>query len=527
MSESTVIDSGKTNNEKFSKEEEQLFSLPHPTRSFIGILISTFFLRVAFGSTTVLMPIFIWKHLGMEGWSADVSVIFVEITYALAVILSSGYFGFKSDASDARKWILFGTAAGGLILGGYGICAINWGGWIGIIPLANGLLIFGMSLYHFLHGIAGSCKVNASYGYISRFAVYETRGTRVGFYNVAVTGGRAVGIFLAGVLYDLIVQTNEKVVWLKGSNRISYSLLEVVSWKTIDFWVPGKPQQLAYLYLLFGFAIVISTVIVYFMLDKTKPVIKDEDYDVKAELLTSWRLMTNKSRRGIVLPLLGAASILGVLNNWGYLILSLESTPGQASIATVLITLFLGIPMAFWGWVADKIGRKKALNIGILGLVMLTSFIMVAFFGNYMTGGEPWNDPSSSFDIYGLYDNIWVLVLIIISVFLATSYFPAISGRLGDSSSIGLEVERHGSTMSIQQTILSISEIIGIVAGGLALVVVFSVSGVTDNFAYNIVGLLVPIVVLLIFTSIATILWPAEEDFIEQAKVRRRKKREK
>ena len=164
------------------------------------------------------------------------------------------------------------------------------------------------------------------------------------------------------------------------------------------------------------------------------------------------------------------------------------------------------------------------MNIGIIGLVMLTASIMVAFFGNFMTGGEPWNDPSSSFDIYGLYENIWVLVLIIISVFLATSYFPAISGRLGDSSSIGLEVERHGSTMSIQQTILSISEIIGIVAGGLALVVVFSISGVEDNFAYNIVGLLVPIVILLIFTSIATILWPAEEDFIKQAKVRRRRK---
>ncbi len=523
MNKNATNNSNKLTNDEISEEDDKLFSLPHPNRSFIGILISTFFLRIAFGSTTVLMPIFIFKHLGLQGWSANISVIFVEITYAIAVIFSSGYFGFKSDSSDARKWILFGTAAGGLILGGYGICALNWNGWIGIIPLTNGLLIFGMSLYHFLHGVAGSCKVNASYGYISRFSVYETRGRRVGFYNVAVTGGRAAGIFLAGILYDFIVQINESIIWLKGKNRISYSLYEIVGWKTIEFWVPGRPQHLAYLYLLFGFALVISAVFVYFMLDKTKPVIKDEDYSVKNELLTSWRLMINKSRRGIILPLLGAASIMGVLNNWGYLILSLESTPGQASIATVSITLLLGVPMAFWGWVADKIGRKKALNIGILGLIMLTTFIMVAFFGNYMTGGEPWNDPSSQFNIYGLYDNIWILVLIVLSVFLATSYFPAISGRLGDSSSIGLKEERHGSTMSIQQTILSISEIIGIVLGGLSLVVVFSISGVTDNFAYNLVGLLAPIVVLLIFTSIATLLWPAEEDFIQKAKVRRMK----
>ena len=211
MSESTVNDSKKESEVMLSKEKEQLFSLPHPRRSFIGILVSTFFLRVAFGSTTVLMPIFIWKHLGMEGWSADISVIFVEITYALAVILSSGFFGFKSDASDARKWILFGTAAGGLVLAGYGICAINWGGWIGIIPLTNGLLIFGMSLYHFLHGIAGSCKVNASYGYISRFSVYETRGTRVGFYNVATP-------FPGTPLYDSVIEKG----WLRVTDFDKY-----------------------------------------------------------------------------------------------------------------------------------------------------------------------------------------------------------------------------------------------------------------------------------------------------------------
>ena len=41
--------------------EENLYVLPRPKLSLIGILISTFFLRVAFGSTTVLMPIFIFR----------------------------------------------------------------------------------------------------------------------------------------------------------------------------------------------------------------------------------------------------------------------------------------------------------------------------------------------------------------------------------------------------------------------------------------------------------------------------------
>ena len=479
---------------------EDLFSIPHPIRSLWGILISTFFLRVAFGSTTVLMPIFIYYHLQMEGANANLSIIVVEITYAIAVIVSSGFFGFKSDATDARKWLLFGTAAGGLILAGYGFCALNWQGWIGIIPLANGLLIFGMSLFHFLHGIAGSCKVNSSYGYLSRFSVYENRGRRIGFYNVAVTGGRSVGVVLAGTLYDLIVQPQE----------------------TGTSWEPLYPQRLVYLYLLFAFAIVISAVLVYFFVDKTKSMIKDEDYNLKQELLTSWKLMTNKNRRGIVLPLLGIASIIGILNNWAFLVLSIETSPGTAGLTTIAITLAMGVPMALWGFVADKIGRRKTLWIGVTGLIFMLVCLLIAFFGNFLTGGEPWYSPTSQFNTSGFLDNIWLLILILLALFIGSAYFPAISGRLGDSSSMGLKEERHGSTMSIQQTIMSVSEIIGIVLGGLALMVVSVAFGTDTNFAYNMIGLLVPIIALLILTTIASFLWPEEGEFLEKVKVRRR-----
>ncbi len=499
--------------------EDDLYSIPHPTRSLIGIFISTFFLRVAFGSTTVLMPIYIFQHLkGMAGWGGQLSIVIVETTYAIAVIVSSGYFGFRSDTSNSKRWILMGTAAGGIILAGYGICALNWDGWIGITPLVNGLMIFGMSIYHFLHGLAGSCKVNASYGYISRFSVYETRATRIGFYNVFVTGGRAVGVILAGVLYDAIVGVTE---------------VDETTWN------PTNPHRLVYLYLIFGFAILLSAVIVYFMLDKTKSVVKEENYSIKKELLTSWRMIKDKSRRGIILPLLGTASIVGILNNWGFLVLSLESTPAKASWTTVLFTLAMGAPMALWGWLADRIGRKKTLWIGVAGLLIMSVMIGIAFFGNYLTGGNPWYDPSSQFDAGGFIqpENLWLTIILILSLIMGSAYFPAISGRLGDSSSLGVtegvdgetkELEKtaefHGATMSIQQTILSISEIIGIVVGGLALMIVYALAKTATNFAYNMIGMIVPILILLIFTTIVSFLWPAEDEFIETSKVRRRKK---
>ena len=53
-------------------DDNDLYTQKRPTLSFVGILISTFFLRVAFGSTTVLMPIYIFLHLQMEGWEAKI-----------------------------------------------------------------------------------------------------------------------------------------------------------------------------------------------------------------------------------------------------------------------------------------------------------------------------------------------------------------------------------------------------------------------------------------------------------------------
>ncbi|MHA1260384.1 MAG: hypothetical protein ACTSRO_12240, partial [Candidatus Heimdallarchaeaceae archaeon] len=225
-----------------------------------------------------------------------------------------------------------------------------------------------------------------------------------------------------------------------------------------------------------------------------------------------------------------------IINNWGFLVLAIETNPGGASLATIGITLAMGLPMALWGWVADKIGRKKTLTIGVVGIILLLFGLFFAFFTNSLTGGKPWNDPSSQFDPAGLYSNWWILLILGIAVLLGSAYFPAISGRLGDSSSVELDkktakddeiletkAEFHGSTMSIQQTIMSVSEIIGIILGGLSLIVVFAVAKTTSNFAYNIIGMLIPIVVLVIFTTIATFLWPAEEDFIKTAKVRRRR----
>jgi MFS family permease len=331
--------------------------------------------------------------------------------------------------------------------------------------------------------------------------VYENRGRRIGFYNAAVTGGRSLGVVLAGFMYNSIVRISEV-----GEGT----------------WKPEYPQRLIILYLFFAFAIVISAVFVYAMLDKTKSMIKDEDYNLKEEILTSWKLLTNKKRRGVVLPLIGVDSIVGILNNWAFLVLAIEATPGAASYVTILFTLAMGVPMVLWGWVADKIGRRKTLWIGVSGLISLTIFLVVAFLTNTLTGGNPWYDPSSQFDPYGFLSNIWLLVLLALSLIVGSAYFPAISGRLGDSSSLGFKEERHGSTMSVQQTIMSISEVIGILLGGIALGIVFSITQTKDNFAYNMIGLFIPIVFLLIVTTIASFMWPEEDDFLSEAKVRRK-----
>lgn len=474
---------------------DELFEIPHPRKSIYGIAIATFFLRVAFGSTTVLMPLYLYHHLQLTGKFFYFAVMIVEVTYSLGVILSSGFFGFRADEDDAKKWILFGTAAGGLILVGYGICALNWEGVIGLVPLVNGLMIFGMSLFHFLHGISAACKINASYAYLSRFSVYETRARRMGIYNAAVFTGRAVGVALAGYFY---------VTFVGKTNVTSNN----------PNWIPAQPYKLVYVYLIFAFFLGVSALIVYWFVDKAKPVEKSPTkFNYWQELKESWKIMTNKDRRNIILPLLGTASVMGILNNWGYIVLAVDTAPDTASYMTIIVTLIMGVPMALWGYFADKFGRKKTLSLGIIGILGLTTTLFVAYFFGYM----PMDDPGKIFN-YPLFTT-----LLVVSVILTSAYAPSISGRLGDSSSIGFKKERHGSTMSVQQTIISFSEILGIVLGGMALLVGYLIVGYW-SFSTNIIALLIPTTALILLTAISTLLWPSEEEFVKKHNVRTLKK---
>ncbi len=485
----------------YDNDDEKLYELKNPRRAIFGILIATFFLRIAFGSTTVLMPVYIFLHLlhvkenTVEGPLTEeyifaiVATIIVEITYALAVILSAGYFGYKSDNEDTRKWILFSTSSGALVLIGYGICALNWQGIIGIIPLANGLCIFGMSLYHFLHGIAGACNVSASNGFLSRFSVYENRARRMGYYNVAVTGGRSSGVVLAGLLYD----------WIVGITPVPDGE-----------WIPTRPEALLYIYIIFAVFLLLSTAIIFVTVDKTKPTIKEREFSVKQEALTSWRMMLDKDRRGVVMPLLGTASLIGILNNWGFIVLAIGTSPGIASYSVVLFTLVMGASMGLWGYVADKIGRRITLGLGLFGILGMAFILMFAYFANLIDIADP----------ASILQDFWLLTPLVLCVILASAYAPAISGRLGDSSSIGFEEERHGSTMSVQNTVISLSEIIGIVVGGVALGIV---ALVTDfSFYDRIIALVIPSIFFLLFTTVATVLWPGEKEFLERGKVRRK-----
>ncbi|MHA1686906.1 MAG: MFS transporter [Candidatus Heimdallarchaeaceae archaeon] len=476
-----------------TNSSEELFQIPHPRKSIYGIALATFFLRVAFGSTTVLMPLYIYYHLKLQQKMFYITVIIVEVMYSIGVILSSSFFGFRADEDDAKKWILFGTAAGGVILLGYGICALNWEGIIGIIPLVNGLLIFGMSLFHFLHGISAACKINSSYAYLSRYSVYETRARKMGVYNAAVFTGRAVGVALAGYFYVVFVGKTE----ITGSS---------------PNWIPTRPFHLVYVYLIFAFFLLISAFVVYCLVDKAKPVEKSQyKFDYWKELKESWKIMTNKERRSIILPLLGTASVIGILNNWGYIVLAVDTAPDTASYMTIIVTLIMGVPMALWGYVADKFGRKKTLILGVIGILGMVTTLFLAYFLNYM----PMDDPAKVFS-YPLFTT-----LLVVFVILTSAYAPSISGRLGDSSTIGFKTERHGSTMSVQQTIVSLSEILGIILGGLALLISYLIVG--WGFSTNIIALLIPTAALILLTALSTFLWPSEEEFVKKHRIRTKK----
>ena len=457
-----------------------------PGRAFLGLYLATFILRVGFSSTVVLIPLYLERHLHL-GKNIFIWAALVQSTYLIAELLFAGYFGHKSDTGNTKKWLMWSMLIAMGVMFSYGLVYFED---THIIVLPAILMALYIAFIHFIHGVAAAAKVSPSIGYISRFSDYTNRAARMGMYDSSVFLARVVGVFIAGVLYSEWV--GEKII--DGEH------------------VPINPEHIFWIYLIMAVVILIGYFVLKVSLYDTAPDIDEielDDFSFLDELSTSFRELKDPDQRAMVTPWLAMSTLLGLINSWLFFILSSGESAESSAATVAVIGLGFGLPTIFWGFVADHIGRKKTLMIGVFGMV--TFAIFLSLFA--LTGMLELENLNESFISSPL-----MMISLTLPFLMISAFPPSIMGRLGDSSEIDEQSHRatsgHSSTMSLYHVVIAVGELGGLAIGGIALTIVFMVD--YKNWGAAFIVIVVLIGVLLIATALTAFSLPSDEEFIKK-----------
>ncbi len=465
-----------------TKNNDKINKLSHSTHSLVGVIILTFLSQITFGGITILLPLFFYYHLDINRkWLSILLIIIMEFLHTTGKLLTSGYFGHKCDFESSRKWMVWGAASAGICFIGYGICALNWSSIIGCTTLFLVLVPLGIGIFHFLYGITHSCVINASYTYLCRLT------KRRGMFTFTTNGGRAIGVGLTGMVYVCFVGISD---------------LEIG-------WTPINEINLFFVYIFLAVLMITSVVIVIRMLKKDQPMKETYNYNFTTHLKKTCRLLKNKKRRRVILPILSMRSLIGLLSYWGFLILAINTRPDTAGFSVVFIALIMGAPMVLWGYVSDKIGRKLTTIIGFVGTLGLVFFLFYPFVTNLVT-----------IENLSEFLNItWIIIPLVACIILSSAYYSSFDNTLGNSTSLKSRSILHGSTMSVQQIMLSVSNFIGIFVGGLTLLILFFLTNFT--LRVQLIALIAPSLFFLFITTTLLIISQEEGSFFESISIRK------
>ncbi len=414
-------------------------------RAFSILYGATYIFRIAFGATILLIDTYLiylyYAHYmvehGVPPHPADSNLIFilvlVALTYYLSESFSAGAIGFLIDHRDVRGVIVASAWVGAIALSSYSIGLLFEAEiWIDVIIFA---------IAHMIHGLAAAMKVTSTVTFIARHSTFQNRGTHMGLYDFTMFLGRVTGIGIGGYLWAYFGThlTLEELVDEIHNNKITaIEGYHIIRGALHSFWV------LAILLVIAG--------IMLMFLPKVPPERERSEISLKEMVIAPVRefLIMFKERRDLAIPWFSMASLFGLILLWGPRVLQIEvGISGEMSgYIGAYIGLLLGLPAPLWGYVADRIGRKKTVAIGIGGLVLLVIILAVALVSLQI----PLDDPMLFF-------------MASPAIIFLAALGPSFLARLGDTSKKG----QHGEVMAGYQFTLALGEINGILTGAVVI----------------------------------------------------------
>ncbi|MCY3411896.1 MAG: MFS transporter [Candidatus Heimdallarchaeota archaeon] len=409
-------------------------------RQLVALYISTFLLRIGFAASLILFDwtlVFgIETHLGHEAASEFGPIFltsFAAITFLIAEIMFTGYYGHRSDSTGVKPILLWATLGAAVVLVLYApapyFLLLSDHGWTAVI-----YMVLYLALIHFLHGVVASGKVSPTLGFINYNSEDHNRALRMAWYDNAILYGRAVGMPFGGMLW----------FWM-GVDEHGITYEEQVS-------------RLARTFPVLGIILVISALLILFGINNTPKHTEVKPFSLKEDVTLAARVMLEPKRKPLLAPWLALAALIGSVSLWGPSIAFRSSEAGEersvdALIPIIVIIVALALPAPLWGKYADSHDRKSAMKLGISGMPLLGVGALI-----FVLAGSP-----GGFDL----SNFWFLAAIVPGIMVISALVPVLMGALGDTAEKGIHDD--GQVMSGYHFIIALGEIIGILIGGIAI----------------------------------------------------------
>ena len=405
--------------EKTSSQEVDISFI---RRVLLVLFIGTFFFRVSTGTSSLLDEVVIWKVFEAEGFAYATIVLLIVIygmSFSFIEGMIAGSTGFAVDVVGPKKIIVFAGIMSGISMLIYWLAKFMF--------YLFGLYVFYATLLlaQLIEGITSSLKVTPTAAIIARYSEYESRAFRMGLWDSILMFGRIIGTGLAGLFYGIFAKKHP-VDGLDGFLIIAaISFLVAIIYY---IWLPDIPPE------------------------------KDFRGSVIKEALRHFgegaKVMFSGLRKDLGATWLSMSALWGLAFTLGpIIILTALGASGEATgYITAVIIGVLALPAPFWGYVADRIGRKPVAVIGITGLVLSVILGAVAYLYLHL--------PTSDVRFY---------LVLSPGIFCISAITPSFLGRLADTALPG----ERGLTMSGYQFVTSIGEITGVITGG-AFWIIFS-----------------------------------------------------
>lgn len=403
-----------------------------------ALYLSTFLLRTGFGGAILLFDwLLVWalesSELSTTSGYSILLISFAAITYYLAEIMLTGYYGTSSDKIGSKPILLYATIGAGIVLLFYAPSSLIFA-WISDANKAMIVLSIYLAMIHFIHGIFASAKVAPTLGFINHLSTNENRALHMAYYDNAILYGRAAGILFGGFLW-IVLRVDRK--------------------EGID----EQAQQIAKTFPFLSILLVVATLlIVYGLKDIENPSnVKRDKFSVKRDVQIAARVMLSENRRSMLIPWLSISALIGSASLWGptiSFILSDEDSHDRgydALLPLIVVLMGLALPAPLWGMFADRKGRKTTLKVGLFGMPIMGILGVVIGYPFYK------DDISIS--------NIYFLLAALPAAFMFSALIPVLMGILGDSA----EESTDGQVMSGYHFTIALGEIIGVLGGGLVI----------------------------------------------------------